>query len=100
MSAINLKSDLTYVDAQLANILNKTLNYDIIETSTITLILKSHITDVDTSCQAIINRFQYYETILGSYIKSLTKSYKLTTYLNTDADVFYLFYKLEQIGKL
>ena len=93
MSAINLKSDLTYVDAQLANIL-KYVDAQL-KTSTITLILKSHITDVDTSCQAIINRFQYYETILGSYIKSLTKSYKLTTYLNTDADVFYLFYKLE-----
>ena len=46
MSAINLKSDLTYVDAQLANILNKTLIYDTIETSTITLILKSHITAI------------------------------------------------------
>ena len=38
MSAINLKSDLTYVDAQLANIL-KCVDAQL-ETSTITLTLK------------------------------------------------------------
>ena len=38
-----LKSDLTYVNTQLDNIIETFLNYDTIETSTIKLTLKSNI---------------------------------------------------------
>ena len=43
LKAINSKSDLTYVNTQLDNILETFLNYDTIETSTIKLTLKSTI---------------------------------------------------------
>ena len=69
MAAINLKSDLTYVNTQLDNMIKNFLNYDTIETSYIILNLNSTITHVDTSCQSILNIFQYYETILGTDIK-------------------------------
>ena len=69
MAAINLKSDLTYVNTQLDNMIKNFLNSDTIETSYIILNLNSTITHVDTSCQSILNIFQYYETILGTDIK-------------------------------
>ena len=68
MAAINLKSDLTYVNTEFATTLRKYLNYDSIDASTIKFNLKSNITYVDTSCHAILSRFQYYETILGADI--------------------------------
>ena len=43
LKAINSKSDLTYVNTQLDNILETFLNYDTIETSTIKLTLNSTI---------------------------------------------------------
>ena len=101
MSASYLKSDLTYVSAQLETILKTFLNYDTTETSTIKSNLKSTITFVDTPCQAIVNRFQYYETILGTYITLSDKSDQLTTYLKQLMLMcFYIFYKLVYIEKL
>ena len=43
LKAINSKSDLTYVNTQLDNIIETFLNYGTIETSTIKLTLKSNI---------------------------------------------------------
>ena len=75
------------VNTQLDNIINKFLNYDVIDVSTMKLNLKSNITYVDTSCHTILNRFQYYETMLGSDVRLSTKADKLITYLKTDVDV-------------
>ena len=58
LSAINLKSDLAYVNTELDSIVKQILNYDTIDTTTINLNLQSTITYVDTSCQATVNRFQ------------------------------------------
>ena len=74
------------MNTQLDNILNKFLNYDNIDASTIKLNLKSNITVVDTSCQAIINIFQY-ETIIGTDMQLLTKSNTEYTYTHTDINV-------------
>ena len=41
MAEINLKSDLTYVNTQLDNIIKKFLNYDTIDVSNIKLNLKN-----------------------------------------------------------
>ena len=57
MAAITLKSDLTYVNEQLDNILKKFLNYDTVDAPTIKFNLNSNITCVETSCRAIINGF-------------------------------------------
>ena len=80
MRAINLKSDLTYVNTQFDTILTQFLNYDIIDASTSKFNFKSTITHVDTSCQAIISSFQYYETIFGTDIKLFDKADKVNTY--------------------
>ena len=87
MRAINLKSDLTYVNTQFDTILTNSLNYDTIDASTIKFKLKSNITYVDTSCQAIINIFQYYETILGTDLKLFDKADKVNTCLKTAVNV-------------
>ena len=68
MQASNLKSDLTYVNTQLDNIIHFLFNYDTTDVSTINLNLTSNITYVDSLCQVINNKFQLYETIVGTDI--------------------------------
>ena len=87
MAAINLKSDLTYVNTEFATTLRKYFNYDSIDASTIKFNLNSNITYVDTSCQAILSRFQYYETLLGADIKLFDKAYKIDTYPKAEVNV-------------
>ena len=64
MTKLNFKSDLTYVNTQLDDIIKKFLKYDTIEVSNIKLNLKSNIIYVDSTCQAINNKFQLYGTIV------------------------------------
>ena len=79
MSAMNLKSDLTYVNILCDSILRRFLKYDTIDEENIKVNLKSYISYVDTSCNSIIRRFLNYDTILAAYIKLLIKSNKIDT---------------------
>ena len=80
MAAIDLKSDLTYVNTQLDTILRKFLNYDTIDALTIKLDNKSSISYVDSSCKTVNDKFLFFETVVGNNIKLDDKADKTDTY--------------------